>query len=64
MCGCVAIVALNQQGRSFSTKSTSDLSSRLENALQTIQHRGPDSQGQWISPDGRVGTWPAFAIVN
>ena len=56
MCGSVAIVALEQNRPSFSTKPISDLSSRLENALLTIQHRGPDSQGQWISPDGRVGT--------
>lgn len=27
----------------------------LDASLEQIKHRGPDSRGQWISPDGRVG---------
>lgn len=28
----------------------------LDTALQYIHHRGPDSRGKFISPDGRCGT--------
>ena len=31
------------------------LSKSLEDSLDKIKHRGPDSRGQWISPDNRVG---------
>lgn len=27
----------------------------LEESLELIKHRGPDSRGQWISSDNRVG---------
>lgn len=63
MCGCAVIVALEHTGRPFAAKSIHDLSSRLDGALLAIKHRGPDSQGQWISPDGRVGNWP-FSTTN
>lgn len=26
---------------------------RLDHALETLHHRGPDAVGQWIAPDGR-----------
>jgi len=26
---------------------------RLDRALKTLHHRGPDSVGKWVSPDGR-----------
>src|SRR5262249_48829031 len=30
-------------------------SEALSRAIQSLHHRGPDSQGQWLSPSGRVG---------
>ncbi|KAJ7056413.1 putative asparagine synthase [Mycena amicta] len=32
-----------------------ELKNRLEQSCKTIQHRGPDSSGVYVSPDGRVG---------
>ena len=55
MCGSIAIVALDQHGPYKTPRSREDISRRLNNGLHEIRHRGPDSQGQWISPDGRVG---------
>jgi asparagine synthase (glutamine-hydrolysing) len=31
------------------------LANELDASLDQIQHRGPDSRGQWISKDKRVG---------
>lgn len=31
------------------------VSKELDESLEMIKHRGPDSKGQWISSDGRVG---------
>ena len=55
MCGSVAIVALEQHGRLKKARSRKDISRRLDDGLGKIRHRGPDSQGQWISHDDRVG---------
>ena len=30
---------------------------QLINSLGSIQHRGPDSSGRWISANGLVGLW-------
>lgn len=32
------------------------IAAELDASLELIKHRGPDSRGQWISPDKRVGT--------
>lgn len=32
-----------------------NLAKELDDSLEMIKHRGPDSRGQWISPDKRVG---------
>jgi asparagine synthase (glutamine-hydrolysing) len=29
----------------------------LDASLETIKHRGPDSRGTYVSPDGRVGAY-------
>ncbi len=48
MCGIAGIVSLN-----------GDDIPRLSEALtvmgQLLEHRGPDDEGQWVSPDGSVG---------
>lgn len=53
MCGLIALVALQQQKLSAATIDS------IDNSLEQIKHRGPDSQGKWISPSGRIGP-PAF----
>lgn len=46
MCGIAGIVSSN----------TNEISTdRLKRMTDTIAHRGPDGEGQWISDDGRVG---------
>jgi len=35
------------------------LSKELDLSLDMIEHRGPDSRGQWISDDKRVGPRPS-----
>ena len=41
------------------SQSSNDVAESLEdqinNSLDIIKHRGPDSHGNWISDDGRVG---------
>ena len=49
MCGLIALVALRQ------SRLRLDTLNRLDEALEQIKHRGPDSQGKWISPTGRIG---------
>jgi asparagine synthase (glutamine-hydrolysing) len=44
MCGIVAILS---QGGPVSAIA-------LERSLNTLQHRGPDGQKTWVSPDGSV----------
>lgn len=34
------------------------LAKELDDSLDIIAHRGPDSRGQWISDDKRVGPRP------
>ena len=45
MCGIVAL---------FSRREPVSRAA-LERAAQALHHRGPDGQGFWVSPDGRVG---------
>lgn len=49
MCGIAGIIGLAQQS------PLSNLSGRLEAMAAAMQHRGPDDQGIYISPDDRVG---------
>lgn len=36
--------------------SANHLEPQLASSLDAIHHRGPDSHGTWISPDGNIGT--------
>ena len=44
-------------------RSASFIAKELDASLDLIAHRGPDSRGQWISPDKRVGQEPCFPIA-
>ncbi|KAL9027089.1 MAG: hypothetical protein Q9196_004343, partial [Gyalolechia fulgens] len=37
---------------------------QLDRSLDAIRHRGPDSPGTWISPDGRVGLGSCRLEIN
>lgn len=37
------------------------IAKELDDSLDLIAHRGPDSRGQWISPDKRVGARPRIS---
>ena len=56
MCGLIAIVALGQ------SLLKSDASCQIDKGLAQIKHRGPDSQGKWISPSGRIGPLTHYDI--
>lgn len=53
MCGISCVVALRGQNPLFDARS--ELSKALDDSLNTIKHRGPDANGQWISENERVG---------
>ena len=60
MCGISVIVALDAhpcgnhvEGANGNVRSR--ISKQLDESLDKIAHRGPDSRGQWISKDNRVG---------
>ena len=36
--------------------ANANLHCQLASSLDAINHRGPDSHGTWISPDGNIGT--------
>lgn len=70
MCGISCIVALqnshHQSKHSGSAEAIegielngdpqhNKLAKELDESLEMIKHRGPDSRGQWISEDKRVG---------
>lgn len=58
MCGISCIVSLNRaQGHGADCLTdTKTLERQLDKSLELIKHRGPDSRGQWISSDNKVGT--------
>ena len=78
MCGISVIVALGQKNLKKGIDFTSppegivnsshrrSVSENLDESLDLLVHRGPDSRGQWISGDGRVGTSPipSHSTVN
>lgn len=60
MCGISVIVALQGHLRGKDVNGANDdirskISTELDQSLEMIAHRGPDSQGKWISEDNRVG---------
>jgi asparagine synthase (glutamine-hydrolysing) len=63
MCGISVIVNLQSRSQQKQVNGVngdirSRISKELEESLDRIAHRGPDSRGQWISEDDRVGTAP------
>jgi asparagine synthase (glutamine-hydrolysing) len=46
MCGIVGVISTNIEEVSFSI---------LKRMTDSISHRGPDGEGQWISQDRNVG---------
>lgn len=53
MCGISCAVALRGHGPLDHNRER--LNRTLKESLDTIKHRGPDSNGQWISENQRVG---------
>lgn len=75
MCGISCILALQHShhklpdpanlSKSVHTNGDADhakLSAELDASLDQIEHRGPDSRGQWISNDKRVGPLISFTL--
>ena len=59
MCGLSAIVGLadgGQDGHVVQGQNQDSLTREMEDSLQLIKHRGPDSRGIWVSPDQRIGS--------
>ncbi|KAH5079905.1 hypothetical protein HBH95_084500 [Parastagonospora nodorum] len=52
MCGISSVVTLRGHRPLYKDRST--LSKTINDSLDTIKHRGPDSNGDWISENGRV----------
>lgn len=48
MCGIAGILLKNNS-------SLPDMQERLSAMAHAMQHRGPDDEGVWLSPDGRIG---------
>lgn len=42
-------------GRQSSNHVAESLQDQINNSLDIIKHRGPDSHGSWISDDSRIG---------
>ena len=60
MCGISVIVTLVGHLRGKEVNDVigdirSKISDEMDESLETIAHRGPDSRGKWISEDNRVG---------
>lgn len=52
MCGIVAVVSVD--GSPLDIK-LDNLETRLDEALERIQHRGPDGKGIWVDEERGVG---------
>lgn len=59
MCGISAVYYPDSVA---SPNGTDTLRLAVEDSLQAIQHRGPDSYGTYISPDRRVGEYPRVSL--
>lgn len=67
MCGISVVVALEGHSRDNGVNGVngevrSKISRELDESLEMIAHRGPDSRGKWISDDNRVGILLRFAF--
>ena len=61
MFGISVIVALesplrSKHGQEINSRTRSKISKELDESFEIITHRWPDSRGQWISEDDRVGS--------
>jgi asparagine synthase (glutamine-hydrolysing) len=54
MCGIAAIIRIDRDSTSRPSERIS-LTRQLEQSLDRIEHRGPDSRGVWICEDERLG---------
>ncbi|KAM4057774.1 asparagine synthase domain-containing protein [Hirsutella rhossiliensis] len=69
MCGISVIVALEghdgaQREKVVNSDVRSKIVRELDESLEMIAHRGPDSRGQWISEDGRVALGHCRLAIN
>lgn len=55
MCGISAIVALAAKTENGVPGNREKLTAQMQASLDMIKHRGPDSDGIWISEDERIG---------
>jgi asparagine synthase (glutamine-hydrolysing) len=55
MCGISCIVTL--RGHHSLCKDRDSLGKKIDESLNTIKHRGPDSNGYWISDNERIGMY-------
>lgn len=61
MCGISVVIALH--GTSLDD-GTRNITAQLNESLDRISHRGPDSRGIWVNDDQSVGTEPTIGIKN
>ncbi|CAO1597023.1 hypothetical protein XANCAGTX0491_000853 [Xanthoria calcicola] len=71
MCGITVAIKLAGRSRRASADTTThnvnlsaNLESQLASSLDAIKHRGPDSHGSWISPDGNIGLASCRLAIN
>lgn len=64
MCGISCVVALNGRMSRQCQRDKHDLEKRLDASFEQIKHRGPDSTGKWISPDGRIALGHVRLEIN
>ncbi|KAL4995558.1 hypothetical protein BDV10DRAFT_187985 [Aspergillus recurvatus] len=57
MCGLSAILSLSEGTNCprVDNAHPQALTGQMDESLELVKHRGPDSRGQWFSPDYRVG---------
>lgn len=58
MCGISVVIALHGTSLDDGTRS---IAAMLDESLDRISHRGPDSRGVWINDDKSVGTCPPWS---
>lgn len=59
MCGISVVIALHGTTLDDGTRS---IAAQLNESLDKISHRGPDSRGIWVNDDQSVGTEPTIGI--
>lgn len=63
MCGISCVVVRDEGHPGAHPKDKKQAIARLEESLEYIRHRGPDSTGTWISDNGRIGT-PGINLIS